>query len=265
MDTNNISRNALTLIPNPHNKTIRFRSSIPELVRTGTQAGSDSIFIAVLNAYQRDFYTLSLEQKLIYIDKIKSKLFSGNYHDRLSRVYRLIQYDVTTPGEDLDFSVIQKKIASNIQIYKLMVEITPIELLYKCKNYDDAADVVVNLELWKNGKVDPDRRDVIIQTILSLLALVYEVHFTPDRVINLLGAFLHRNIYMIDAHCNLITCFHSDYQFNIVVLEVEDMRFETIGVLLGVIEPSTETHPKHEIKREFQSEDNIIKQLNSLR
>ena len=286
----------------PVNKTVLFQTPLEAdnfcVVRTGVYSDENNSFIhAFLSGYSKEYYNLDNSEKDKFILKFKKtvfdkkswindkkyyKYFIKNVNDTLLIIYKfiekIIKEDQDIKGElsrindKITINIIKNIVLKNINLYDLMSELIPIELLKDILDTEDSnfsikiykQNVVKNLNKILNDieifeEIEEKRVKFIKNNIEKLFITtldeidedlfkfyINKSKMNPEtNILNILTNKLNRNIYFIDSDTRLPFIFDDKQIFrnenkNIILLKLND-RYEILGQLLK----------GNKIKREF--------------
>jgi len=299
----------------PVNKSVLFQTPLETdnvcVVRTGVYSDQNNSFIhAFLSGYSKEYYNLETSEKDKFILKFKKtifdkkswnndkkyfKYFSKNVNDTFLLIYKFIEKvikeDQDVKGElsrisdKITLNIIKNIILKNINLFDLMTELLPIELLkdildiegsnFSIKIYKE--NVLFNLN--KNlddieifDEIEEKRvkfiKDNINKLFIFILDEIDEDLFKfyvnrskmlpENNILNILTNKLNRNIYFIDSDTRLPIMVDNKQLYdkenkNIILLKINN-NYEILGQLLK----------GNKIKREFESEDYLVLQINKL-
>ena len=299
----------------PVNKTVLFQTPLEAdnfcVVRTGVYSDENNSFIhAFLSGYSKEYYNLDNSEKDKFILKFKKtvfdkkswindkkyyKYFIKNVNDTLLIIYKfiekIIKEDQDIKGElsrindKITINIIKNIVLKNINLYDLMSELIPIELLKDILDTEDSnfsikiykQNVVKNLNKILNDieifeEIEEKRVKFIKNNIEKLFITtldeidedlfkfyINKSKMNPEtNILNILTNKLNRNIYFIDSDTRLPFIFDDKQIFrnenkNIILLKLND-RYEILGQLLK----------GNKIKREFDSDEYLINKINKL-
>lgn len=281
-------------------KTVIFVTPISgynnHLVRTGNIQEDKSLVHAILTAYSKDYFLMDNNDKKDYYTKfieniVDIQTYEANnenytrYKEQINKFVEFIYSDNQNNQDNLKnktFKNILKQITKN-PVFELIPEIIVKEdmldilklnsdldfskykddVKHNIKNYLDSVEILN--QVTDNKKVELIKKNIkhIMSIIIDDIKMdefnLYKNNllFQDDfKLINTIMDKIQTNIYVIDSKNKLPHNFNklenNNYSKSIILIKLNS-TYETIGLLL----------PKNKIQREFDSDNVIIKRLNT--